>query len=161
MVSSGRAAAWCFTTVGREVLRRWGSVHALDPVGRMRFRNAIFRNISGTLSSELIIAAVAVTYAEWLRKYGALPAEPLRTEIDVEATAARRSKHSEPGRCYLCAGWRWIRDIPAGHGRSSKVELEAPSMLELEAWERAAGDAELTLAEWIRERCNRSIARSA
>jgi hypothetical protein len=104
----------------------WGVVHNRDPIGTLRFRNTLFRNVSGTLSSDLIVAATLVTYDEWLRKYGALPEEPLRTEVDIEATAARRSKHHEPGWCYLCAGWTKVRDIPASHGRSAKVELEAP-----------------------------------
>jgi hypothetical protein len=55
-----------------------------------------------------------------------LPELPFTTEIDIEATAARRSKHHEPGHCYLLAGWKHVRWIPAGHGRSAKRELEAP-----------------------------------
>ncbi len=56
----------------------------------------------------------------------ALEAIALRTEIDVEATSGRRSKRSSPGHCYQKAGWRHVRDIAAGHGRSAKIELEAP-----------------------------------
>ena len=116
-----------------------------------RWRNTIFRNESGTLSSALIKAATEATYIEWERKYGALPhvwsaiafepwlhvatgvqvvvgpvPVPLRTEVDIEATRARRSKRHEPGHCYLMAGWRKVREIPRSHGRSAKVELEAP-----------------------------------
>lgn len=104
----------------------WGVVYNVF-LEVWRWRNAIFRNHkSGTLSSLLVETATATTYAEWRRIYGALPDEPLTTEIDIAATAARRSKRHEPGHCYLVAGWRKVRDIPAGHGRPAKVELEAP-----------------------------------
>jgi hypothetical protein len=62
-----------------------------------RWRNAIFRNESGTRSSDLIRAATDATYAMWLRRYKALPDVPLETEIDIDATAARRSKRNPPG----------------------------------------------------------------
>lgn len=104
----------------------WGVVYNMDPVGAWRFRNTLFHSESKTLSSTLIEAATFVTYREWVRKYGALPAEPLRTEIDVEATKRRRSKRHSPGHCYLMAGWHVVRYVPPGHGRSAKVELEAP-----------------------------------
>lgn len=106
----------------------WGVVYNMDSTGAMRWRNSIFRNESGTLSSSLIAAATSVTYVVWVDKYGALPEQPLRTEVQVAATAARRSRNHEPGHCYLMAGWRKVRDIPSGHGRPAKVELEAPMM---------------------------------
>lgn len=105
----------------------WGVLFNRDPVGAWRWRNSIFRNISGTLSSLLIWDAVRTTYAEWRATYGELPDYPLRTEVDIEATRARRSKNSPPGKCYYDAGWTFVRDIPKGHGRSAKVELEAPA----------------------------------
>lgn len=105
----------------------WGCVHNRDITGAWRWRNVIFRNTSGTLSSPLIVAATLATYAEWTKVYGKLPDVPLRTEIDIEATRARRSKNSPPGKCYYEAGWTFVRDIPAGHGRPAKVELEAPA----------------------------------
>lgn len=93
-----------------------------------RWRNTIYRNVSGTLSSTLVEWATFATYVEWRIDYGSLPEKPLTTEVDIKATSARRSKHNEPGHCYLMAGWRKVRDIPASHGRPAKVELEAPSI---------------------------------
>lgn len=81
----------------------WGVVHNVFREV-WRWRNTIFANRSGTLSSTLVEAATLVTYAEWRRIYGALPALPLTTEIDIVATAARRSKRHEPGHCYRVAG---------------------------------------------------------
>lgn len=94
--------------------------------GLWRWRNTIFRNLSGVRSSVLVAAATDTTYTLWIAKYGALPSVPLRTEIDIEATRVRRSSSSSPGHCYLMAGWSKVRDVPRGHGRSAKVELEAP-----------------------------------
>lgn len=92
-----------------------------------RWRNTLFRNVSGTLSSALIEAATRTTYREWIAKYGELPQVPLTTEVDIEATRGRRSKHHEPGHCYACAGWTWVRSTLAGHGRSAKAIYEAPT----------------------------------
>lgn len=102
----------------------WGVVHNVFR-GARRWRNSIFRNLSGTLSSDLIESATVITYEHWSLLY-AWPSVPLRTEVDIEATRARRSKQSPPGKCYLAAGWSFVRDIPRGHGRPAKVELEAP-----------------------------------
>lgn len=104
----------------------WGVLLNLDPVGALRWRNVLFRNESGTQSSDLIIAATRETYALWRRRYRELPNLPLTTEVEIEATRRRRSKRHPPGWCYLCAGWTKVRDIPAGHGRPAKVELAAP-----------------------------------
>lgn len=60
----------------------------------------LFRNEGAGLSSVLIIDATARTYEEWSHRYGVLPTERLRTEIDV-----RRVKSANPGYCYLAAGW--------------------------------------------------------
>lgn len=67
----------------------------------------IFRNLGAGRSSDLITAATDETYRRWIERYGALPAEQLRTEIGVSAVAS-----SNPGYCYLVAGWvhdRWVR----------------------------------------------------
>lgn len=104
----------------------WGVVLNLDPVGTLRWRNTVFRNKSGTLSSLLIMHALVETWLFWIRTYGALPWMQLTTEIGIEATRRRRSKRHEAGHCYLMAGWRKTRDIPRGHGRGAKVELAAP-----------------------------------
>lgn len=73
-----------------------------DPA-RYLWRNMIFRNLGPTLSSDLIRDALEQTYVRWEERYGELPAERLRTEVDT-----RRVRSSNPGYCYLMAGW--IRD---------------------------------------------------
>lgn len=105
----------------------WAVVYALDPVGRYQFRNAIFRNVSHTQSSALIIAATATSFEVFVRRYGALPTEPLTSEIDIEATRARRGKERPPGYCYECAGWTWVRSSLPGHGRGARAIYEAPA----------------------------------
>lgn len=79
-----------------------------DPLGTMRWRNTIFRNETRLLSSALIIEATWQTYDEWEDEYDELPSIPLTTEIDVDATAARRSKRSVPGGCFRHAGWTFV-----------------------------------------------------
>lgn len=71
-----------------------------DPAPRYIWRNMVFRNLGAGLSSELIKAALVRTYEEWLIRYGSLPTERLRTEIDTRAVAS-----SNPGYCYKVAGW--------------------------------------------------------
>lgn len=104
----------------------WGVVEHLDPIGELRWRNSLFHTESTLLTSSLIKSATSATFDYWRLHYRRIPRAPLRTEIDIDATRARRSKRHEPGHCYLMAGWRKVRDIPASHGRSAKVELEAP-----------------------------------
>lgn len=94
--------------------------------GQWYWRNSLFRNESGTLSSTLIAWATLDTYNLWLRRYRTLPTVALTTEVDIEATAARRSRSSPPGRCYLAAGWIPVRTTPREHGRSPKAILAAP-----------------------------------
>lgn len=60
----------------------------------------MFRNLGTGLSSDLIRSALRRTREEWVRRYGALPAERLRTEIDVRAV-----RSPNPGYCYKVAGW--------------------------------------------------------
>jgi hypothetical protein len=64
----------------------------------------LFRNLGAGLSSELIESATAETYRRWVERYGALPAERLRTEIGLSGIANK----ANPGYCYLKAGW--LRD---------------------------------------------------
>lgn len=83
-----------------------GRAGQADAAPRYVFRNMIFRNLHAGLSSELIESATMRTYAEWVTRYGALPSERLRTEVD-----AAEIKSSNPGYCYLRAGWvhdRWV-----------------------------------------------------
>lgn len=85
---------------GRSRHRRDDSSKATDAKARYVWRNMIFRNLGAGLSSDLIREATAVTYREWIARYGALPDERLRTEIDLKAV---KSRH--PGYCYKVAGW--------------------------------------------------------
>lgn len=111
-----------------DYLAVWGVVLNLDPVGDLRWRNSLFHREPrcAQLASSLITAATTMTYDYWRRRYGVPPALALTTEVDIAATEARRSKRNPPGHCYLVAGWRKVRDMPAAHGRSAKIELEAP-----------------------------------
>lgn len=77
-----------------------GRVGEVDAKPEYVWRNMVFCNRYAGIASELIIEATARTYEEWIRRYGSLPSERLRTEIDV-----KRVKSHEPGRCYLLAGW--------------------------------------------------------
>lgn len=79
-------------------------------------RNIMFRNLGAGLSSDLIREATAITYREWERRYGAAPAERLRTEVDVSAV-----RSSNPGYCYLMAGWE------RGEEKRGKLFLWAPA----------------------------------
>ena len=81
----------------------------------------LFRNLGTTLSSELIRRALYRTYVEWQHRYGSLPDERLRTEIDTRVVKSRN-----PGYCYKVAGW-----IPDRVVRG-KLYLFAP---ERGAWE--------------------------
>jgi hypothetical protein len=68
----------------------------------------LFRNLGAGLSSELIRSATERTYEEWIKRYGALPEERLRTEIGIKEV-----RSTNPGYCYLKAGWerdRVVRD---------------------------------------------------
>jgi hypothetical protein len=71
-----------------------------DVACRYVFRNMIFRNLGSARSSDLITSALEVTQAQWIARYGAWPAERLRTEIKIDAV-----KSKNPGYCYKCAGW--------------------------------------------------------
>lgn len=71
-----------------------------DARPRYIWRNMIFRNEGAGRSSDLIRSALAKTYTEWRHRYGTLPPERLRTEIDI-----KRVRSSNPGFCYIAAGW--------------------------------------------------------
>lgn len=118
----GRSAA--FVHHGPSGRALWACVHNVF-FGVWRWTNTHFVNRSGTLSSFLVETGTAATYREWTRKYGALPSQSLRTEVDVELTAARRSERNEPGHCYRVAGWREVDRHPSKRG-TTLVVLEAP-----------------------------------
>lgn len=77
-----------------------GRAGKTDVKPRFLWRNMIFRNEGAGLSSDLIKEATERTYEEWIKRYGVLPEERLRTEIDV-----RKVKSRNPGFCYQAAGW--------------------------------------------------------
>lgn len=128
-----------FTGVGREVVlvtscgrAVWAVVYQKTPAARGsgssrgRFgesdtrvkhvwRNMLFRNLGAGLSSDLIREATERTYEEWEKRYGALPPEQLRTEVDVKAIRSRN-----PGCCYRKAGWFPLKRV------GSKLYLAAP-----------------------------------
>lgn len=134
----------CFTGIGKELVlvtengrAVWAVVEARAPTprgtGRSRgragetveravlWRNIVFRNLGAGLSSALIRVATALTYALWRRRYGALPASPLRTEIDTRKT-------SSPSYCYKCAGWTVVDGPPSAKKRRPwMVYLVAPA----------------------------------
>lgn len=60
----------------------------------------MFRNLGPNLSSDLIVTALVSTYVRWVDRYGHLPTERLRTEVEV-----KKIKSSNPGYCYKMAGW--------------------------------------------------------
>jgi hypothetical protein len=113
---------WHESAAGKAV---WG-VCRNQFLGVWRFRNTIFRNESTILSSEMIIAATDLTYAVWTRRYKQPPRERLTTEIDIEATARRRSKQHPAGYCYLMAGWEFLYELDPGHGRPARAVYGAP-----------------------------------
>ena len=92
-----------------------GREGSTDRKARYVWRNMIFRNLGAGLSSELIVAATEATYREWERRYGGLPEERLRTEVDV-----RRIRSTNPGFCYVKAGW------DRGEKKRGKLFLYAP-----------------------------------
>lgn len=70
------------------------------------WRNMLFRNLGSELSSELITSATSETYRCWVERYGTLPPERLRTEIGI-----REIRSTNPGYCYLRAGWERDRIV--------------------------------------------------
>jgi len=89
----------------------------VDDAGQEGVNCAAFRNEGAGLSSSLIAEAMAIAWARW-------PGERLYTYVD-----AAEVRSSNPGYCFLVAGWRpagWTR---GGHGRRSLRILEA-----LPAW---------------------------
>lgn len=92
-----------------------GRIGEVDTSARYIWRNMMFRNLGAGLSSVLIASATFETYWKWRERYGELPPERLRTEVDI-----RKVKSINPGYCYLRAGY--VRDrIVRG-----KLYLNAP-----------------------------------
>jgi hypothetical protein len=83
-----------------------GRSAATDTKPRYIWRNMMFRNLGTKLSSDLIKEATELTYIAWAHRYGELPAERLRTEIDIDAVQS-----DNPGYCYQMAGWEKDRIV--------------------------------------------------
>jgi len=92
-----------------------GRTGTSDKRPRFVWRNMLFRNLGCGLSSDLILRALETTYREWAGKYGALPIETLRTEIDP-----RKVRSTNPGCCYKKAGFHNARQV------RGKLYLDAP-----------------------------------
>ena len=89
-----------------------------ENTGRHVWRNMLFRRLPGCpmMASGLIRTATQVTYTQWVRRYGALPPERLRTEVGL-----RQVRSSNPGYCYLMAGYTKDRVV------RGKLYLWAPA----------------------------------
>lgn len=101
--SSGRAVWACVrqkTPAARGSGQSRGREGVSDKHSRFIWRNMVFRNIYAGVASDLIREATERTYEEWLRRYGGLPTERLRTEIGIKEV-----KSDNPGECYRRAGW--------------------------------------------------------
>lgn len=61
---------------------------------------SVFRNEGARLSSDLVLEAEGHAWGRW-------PGARLFTFVDAQRTAARRSRRSRPGECFLRAGWRF------------------------------------------------------
>jgi hypothetical protein len=129
-----------FTGVGQEIVLVHSSGRAVWAVVRQRtpsrrgsglsrgragltdattyvWRNMVFRNLYAGVASDLIVEATERTYEEWQRRYGEMPHERLRTEVDI-----RKVRSGDPGRCYRLAGWEM------GPVRRGKLILYAPEV---------------------------------
>lgn len=99
-----------------------GRTGTTDEKPRYLWRNMMFRNLGAGLSSDLIQEATERTYIEWVRRYGSLPEECIRTEIGV-----RSVRSANPGYCYQRAGWTFERDAKGRRVvRGGKAFLWAP-----------------------------------
>lgn len=119
LVSSCGRAVWAVVRQKTPMAPGTGSSRgregSTDAGARFVWRNMLFRNLGAGLSSHLIIEATEMTYRVWKERYGVLPTERLRTEIDVA-----RVRSCNPGYCYLMAGWA------RGPKKRGKLFLFAP-----------------------------------
>lgn len=73
---------------------------------------AVFRNESRELSSQLILAAESAAFSKW-------GVGRLYTYVNADAI-----RSSNPGYCFLAAGWRRCGWTVGGHGKPSLLVLE-------------------------------------
>lgn len=106
----GRAVWACVrqkTPMARGTGSSRGRSGETDQKSRFIWRNMLFRNLGAGLSSTLIAEATDATYREWIKRYGELPPERLRTEIGLSSIRPKK----DPGYCYLKAGWQHDRIV--------------------------------------------------
>ncbi|HZC24527.1 MAG TPA: hypothetical protein VE866_14390 [Candidatus Binatia bacterium] len=78
--------------------------------GEQGFNCSIFRNESSRQSSEIILEAEKAAVLEWGQNRGF-------TYIDPDNVSAN------PGYCFKCAGWRYVRQTTSGLHLLEKMEL--------------------------------------
>lgn len=112
LLHDSKAAVWAVvyqkTPAKRGTGQSRGRKTRDDKATQWIWRNMLFRKLPPChlLSSELIRSATRATYVVWQEKYGELPEVQLRTEIEVSSV-----KSSNPGWCYLCAGYKHDRFV--------------------------------------------------
>lgn len=79
----------------------WRKFRSMDPHAR-GVNCAVFRNEGPTRSSDLILAAETHAAERW-------PGEPFYTYVRPDAV-----RSSNPGYCFICAGWRRTRRTAKG-----------------------------------------------
>lgn len=100
---------------GFKLVLIWHDASALFAWRKERFRAdgqagvncAVFRNEGAALSSDLIRAADVIADRRW-------PGERHFTFVDAQVTAARRSRHAQPGACFIHADWRVCGETAKG-----------------------------------------------
>ncbi len=81
-------------TLACDALFVWRKFNRPDLAGQSGVCCSVFHNESDVLSSELILEAEQLAWARW-------PGERLYTYVNP-----RKIRSSNPGYCFLCAGWR-------------------------------------------------------
>lgn len=121
LVHSSGAAVWAVVRQRTPAPRGTGASRGREGRADLRtgyvWRNMLFRRMPECpdSASELIRQATRVTYALWAARYGRLPLERLRTEIDPS-----RIRSTNPGYSYKLAGWH------SPQTRGGKLHLYAP-----------------------------------
>jgi hypothetical protein len=89
--------------------------------GQLGYNNAIFRNESPRLSSEIILEAEQAAFEKW-------GPNRLYTYIDPVAVQSKN-----PGYCFKVAGWRFVRISAGGKHLLSKYDELARSLQDRQA----------------------------
>jgi len=118
------AAVWAVVRQRTPTKRGSGSSRGrsgqTDSAPQYVWRNMMFRRLPECpqMASVLIVTATIATYVHWISRYGELPSERMRTEVDVS-----RVKSGNPGYCYQVAGWK------KGPVKRGKLFLYAPELV--------------------------------